>query len=411
MSWKLIRILDTYVGIPLMYMLLGLRKLFRRPSRAEAPQEPRKILFVKFWGIGNLFMMLPSAEALRRAYPGIELDILTLETNRDAALATGAFSGIATIDTKNVVRFVATTFRQLIALRGKQYDRIVDFEQFARFSAIFCALIGRGGTIGFNTSGQYRHFLYTHPVLYNNDIHVTQSYGDLARAAGAVLADPRSMRSVTMRPPDDLLQRGVMDKLRIRSERIVIVMHIGTSSNFKERRWPMENFRALSDLLISHHDVQIVITGLAEESFLASAVAQELHRDDLIVDASGQLNFKEYYALIRLSDLVVSADTAAVHVASAAGTPVVGLYGPNTPQLYGPWGENDLAFYGKLDCSPCITNFNAKIHVCRHPDGKGACMLKISADDVYQGIRERYFDTGSVHKLRKRSQAEPCTRS
>jgi heptosyltransferase-3 len=88
-----------------------------------------------------------------------------------------------------------------------------------------------------------------------------------------------------------------------------------------------------------------------------------------------------------------------VHLASALNTPVVGLYGPNTPQLYGPWGENGLALYANLDCSPCITNFNSKLNTCRHPRGGGACMRELSAEMVFSAIERTYLIPSAPHRL------------
>lgn len=410
MNWKIIRIVDTYVGIPLMYVLLCMRKLFRFSFHAPVRKEYKRILLVKFWGIGNIFMMLPSVEALRNTYPDAELDLLTLETNLDAAIAIRAFNNVYVLDARNIFRFTATSLRNGIILRRRGYDCILDFEQFAKFSAVFCSLIGKRDTIGFKTEGQHRHFLYTHTVPYDNGIHITCSYQALTNIAGATNTDAGVLRTAAGQSSGDLLCSDVAAKLGISTDRLVVVMHVGTSSNSRERRWPEKYFSVLVDLLLGNHDAQIVITGLKDETSIASRVIRNACCGGRIVDASGKLNFKEFFSLIRLSDLVVSADTAAVHVASAFGIPVIGLYGPNTPVLYGPWGENSLSFYRKLDCSPCITNFNSKIHVCRHSEGRGACMRKISAEEVYEKIRERYFERNSTNRLRKLSGREACTR-
>ncbi|MFH1245676.1 MAG: hypothetical protein V1662_04250, partial [Candidatus Omnitrophota bacterium] len=76
--------------------------------------------------------------------------------------------------------------------------------------------------------------------------------------------------------------------------------------------------------------------------------------------------------------------------------PVVGLYGPNTPLLYGPWGANSIYFYKNLSCSPCITNYNAKINRCRHPRGEGMCMKSITPAEVFEGLKTAYFDKENI---------------
>ncbi len=398
MNWKLIRIIDAYAGIPLVYAALWLKRLFRSSGPSEGDRTCGRILLVKFWGIGNLFMMLPSVGALRSAYPDAEIDILTLETNRSAAEYLGVFDHVYTVDTKGYLRFIGATFSMFSALRRREYDRVIDFEQFARYSAVATAVIGSKVTVGFMTSRQHRHLLYSHPVAYDNNIHITRSYCSLARAAGADCAQCDVSFFLPSARPSDAGGRGILGGLGVPAAATVIVMHVGTSDNFSERRWPTSSYAALADLLAGERNVRIVLTGLKEEAHLAAEVRDLASAGDRIFDASGTLTFEQYDMLIRASALVVSADTAAVHIASAAGIPVVGLYGPNTPVLYGPWGRNGSAFYKELDCSPCITNFNAKTHRCRHPEGKGACMRAITPGEVYQEICKRYLAPASAEK-------------
>jgi ADP-heptose:LPS heptosyltransferase len=409
-NWKIIRVIDAYMGIPLVYALLFIKKIFRRSPCHAVDRTSKRILLVKFWGIGNIFMMLPSLKILRNRYPSAEMDILTLETSRRAAENTETFGNVYAVDTRGYGRFISSTLSILSTLRAKDYDVVIDFEQFARFSALCIALTGKKVTVGFNTAAQHRHVLYSHPVIYDNRTHVTRSYCALVKAVVAdssicSISDAMIEVMETFKSP-----AGVFDKLGISADGVVVMLHVGTSSNFRERRWPTAYYAALADLLIGNHGAQIVLTGLEDESFLSSGVIDQIRSRGRVVDASGTLSFDEYLALIRSSDLVVSADTAAVHIASAAGIPVVGLYGPNTPVLYGPWGENGIAFYKGLDCSPCITNFNAKTHDCRHSEGKGVCMKKIDPEEVYQEIRRRYFDPTSAKRLKKLAGTEACIR-
>jgi len=83
-------------------------------------------------------------------------------------------------------------------------------------------------------------------------------------------------------------------------------------------------------------------------------------------------------ALLARAALLVANDTGPVHLASALGVPVLGLYGPNTPRLYGPLSPGSIAFYDAPPCSPCITNLNYKTSRCRNP----VCIRAIAVDDV-----------------------------
>lgn len=390
MNWKVIRLIDAYIGIPLLYALAAFRTAFSRPSSERSSPVVKRILLVKFWGIGNIFMLLPSVASLRRSYPDAQIDLLTLESNREAAEFIRAFDALDTVNTGGVAVFIRTTKAMIAALRDRRYDVIIDYEQFARFSAICAALAGSPVAIGFKTAGQRRHILFTRSVPYDNEIHITRSYRSLTMAAGTAEATCVEWDPVLAALPGPKpSEKDARAELGIGKDPYV-VFHVGTSGNFRERRWPAAEYAALADRLVEETGMRIVLTGLPEESFIAAEIIELSRCRERLTDACAKTSFREYFELLRSGRLVVSADTAAVHIASAVGTPVVGLYGPNTPQLYGPWGVNGAAVYRRLPCSPCITNFNAKTHTCRHPEGKGACMKRITANEVSAEIRKHF---------------------
>jgi ADP-heptose:LPS heptosyltransferase len=398
MNWKLIRIVDTCLGIPILIgkSLLGDQKK-KRPVRDDS--TPDRILLIKFWGIGNIAMILPSIKALRSTWPLAPIDFLTLESNRDALETFGLVDGITTIDTGSTMRFISSWRAAVDGLSGRRYDIIIDFEQFARFSALIAHQVGGGRTIGFRTLGQHRHRLFSDAVEYDDHVHITRSFFSLAVKAGVASPFPDGF---TLPGLKTLQKRGrrLLADAGLAPDEPVVVIHIGTSDNFRERRWPPEYYAHVSDHLAGRYGVRTVLTGLADESFLIVETISHLNAPAAAIDLGGKLNFGEFTALIAAAGMVLSADTAAVHLASALDVPVIGIYGPNTPRLYGPWGKRGLALYDTFECSPCITNFNSKINTCRHPDGQGACMRAISAQDACNAI-DRFLATGvSLQALR-----------
>lgn len=81
---------------------------------------------------------------------------------------------------------------------------------------------------------------------------------------------------------------------------------------------------------------------------------------------------------------MVSNDTGPVHLAAAVRTPVVAFYGPNTPRLYGPLGDDHRALYRPLPCSPCLTNQNGKSSRCQLP----LCIRRIAVDEAWLAVHE-----------------------
>lgn len=401
MNLKMVRWVDIYVGITLTYLVFCLKRICGLSPKSSTIKDYKKILLVKFWGVGNVIMLLPAARAIKEKYPYAQLDFLTLTNNKEVAKAADIFENIFTLDIKNSYRFILTFLKIPVVLKNKNYDLIIDFEQFARFSALLCSLIGKKDIIGFDTKWQHRHFLYSSCVIYDNNVHITKSFYNLAESAGAIHKDCIKAVPLVCQQHEIEAMEGILHNLGINKEDILVILHVGTSENFSLRHWPPEYFASLADKLIENFSVKVALTGLAHEAIIGDKVMEHMKNRETTINACGKFNFNQFISLIKLSDLVVSADTAPVHLASCLSMPIVGLYGPNTPVLYGPWGERGLWFYKKLECSPCITNYNAKINKCRHPQGEGACMKKISVAEAYLGIKNNFFDENARFRLKK----------
>lgn len=401
MNWKLVRIIDSLLGIPLIRLIsLFLSVGNRRPGQT-ASVSPKKLLLIKFWGIGNIFMLLPSIRALRETFPEASIDFLTLESNREALSSLGVVDNITTIDTGSIYNFFSTWRAAAGTLAAVRYDLAIDFEQFARFAALVAFQSGAHRTIGFKTYGQHRHHLFTDPVPYNDSAHIVRSFYALTEQAG--VQEPFTPFSTL--PSVKVLKtrgRSILSNHGIPSSSPLVILHVGTSRNFRERRWPPQRYAELAELLADRYGFRIILTGLPEEAHLTRRTLLQMKSAGMMAyDLGGQLSFSDYFALITVADLVISADTSAIHMASAVNTPVVGLYGPNTPRLYGPWGENGLSLYADFACSPCITNYNAKDNICRHADGRGACMKALSVDAAFKAIEEHYLLREAPWRLNK----------
>jgi ADP-heptose:LPS heptosyltransferase len=82
--------------------------------------------------------------------------------------------------------------------------------------------------------------------------------------------------------------------------------------------------------------------------------------------------------VLKDSSLVISVDSGVMHLAAWANAPVVGLFGPETPQLYAPRTKRSKVIWAALPCSPCCTIATEKHTRCRD----NQCMKKISPAQV-----------------------------
>ena len=376
------RHIDKYIGVPLCVFFYALGRFTDLLRRSREPEETKRILLIKFWGIGNIIMLFPTLREVRRSFAGAEITFCTLLHNREILEESPYVDEVLFLDNGGYLRFSWSLLRMLTRLRRKKIDLVLDFEQFAKISTLLAWAVGARRRIGFRTRGQGRGFLYTTPVDYRNDRHMVRSFFSIARAAGVGEAD-LDLPGIPIPEKSRETIKSFERAHHIGADCLLVGIHPGTSVNFTFRRWPAENFARLADHLIETHGATVVFTGAADEKVLVREVVGRMSRE--AIDLCGRLGIKELAALMERCSLFFSSDTAPVHMGAAMKTTVVGLYGPNTPDLYGPWGPGHLVFYKAMTCSPCITNFNAKVSHCTSP----RCMEAITVEEVMEKLEER----------------------
>jgi ADP-heptose:LPS heptosyltransferase len=364
--------LDRIAGAVLLKALAPLRA-WRDLARSEDElRGVRRIVAVKFWGVGNAALLLPVLRLVRRRYPAARLDVVTLAGNRP--LFAGVADRVLTVRTRPL-GFAALDLARALAVLGRdRADLGLDFEQYVRSSQVLLSLARVRQIVAFDTAGQRRAGLADVRVPYDDGRHTGQTFLDLARAAG--------VRERVYRPgglaaaPDPAARAEAWcANAGVGPGRPMVVLHPGSGDNFPGRRWPTRRFGLLARRLVDRGAI-VAVTGERRERGLTREVAEASGR--ALHDLAGTLDLEELIALLARARLLVSNDTGPVHLASALGVPVLGLYGPNTPLLYGPLSAGSRAFYDPPPCSPCITNFNYKTSRCRN----AVCIRAIDVDAV-----------------------------
>lgn len=108
-------------------------------------------------------------------------------------------------------------------------------------------------------------------------------------------------------------------------------------SSKAERNWLPERYAGVVAQAAGRWNCGIVLTGgnSPEEAALCESLARHAPRQ--VLNLCGQTTPMQFAALLSLVDVLVAPDTGAVHLATAAGTPVIGLYAVVSPKLSGPY--------------------------------------------------------------------------
>lgn len=183
-------------------------------------------------------------------------------------------------------------------------------------------------------------------------------------------------------PVDDATRAVVSEHLAALGlhDRPFAVLHPGTSAFGAFKRWPPDRFAALARRLAAAGEGVLVTHGPGEEALAAEVVA----RAPGAAQAFAPPSLPALAEVIRRAARFVAADTGPLHLAALVGTPLLGLFGPKDPAIYGPYG---LRADGTPGVLPVLTQDDVACRPCtlrRCPDP--LCMRTLAPGSVYAAL-------------------------
>jgi heptosyltransferase I len=213
-------------------------------------------------------------------------------------------------------------------LSGRRFDVALCMHASMRAN-LLCRLIPATHRIGFDKS-RARDFqwLFTDSrIPPASGEHALEAMMGFARFIGARATDLRwdiPVGDADRRFADEHCGRPMVVMSPCSSQR---------SRNF--RNWPVERFVAVAEYLHDRYGARTVLTGGSSE--LERDYADQISAATGIDNVVGKTSLKQLLALLAAADLVICPDSGPAHMATAAGTPVVGLYATSNPDRTGPY--------------------------------------------------------------------------
>jgi ADP-heptose:LPS heptosyltransferase len=281
----------------------------------------RRILAICREHVGDLVNTTPYLLALQKQFPEAEL---TVDVGESAAPVLENFPGLVQVWLRPTHEGLAGKLRYVSKLRRGQFDLAVILDDSSRFVLEACLA---GIPLRFGVFRKRFRRLFTGFSEYSRERHdLFDPFDDLLRAMGVPVDDrcPRLFPDqADAAHVDELLGKGEWIGLNPAVER-------------PYKRWPEERWPALADLLAAEGRRCLLLGPPSCKE--ANARLGRLCRSEPLDGTSAFYLVQLYEACGRLKGLV-SVDTGTVHVAAAAGTPSVILYGPTDPKRFHPFGE------------------------------------------------------------------------
>ncbi|MDH5511115.1 MAG: lipopolysaccharide heptosyltransferase II [Nitrospinota bacterium] len=314
------------------------------------PASIRKILVLRLRSIGDILLSNPSLAALKRTFPRAVIHFVVDDVFEDLLYNNKNVDMVITNPRDKSSRGLMTDIAFIRRLRQENYDLAVDLQAGPR-GAFAALLSGARHRIG-------HHFQFRNWLCYNMkaetpypDDHSWRVQFKVVTPLGAQWPEEPEYfldfpESATQSITNKLEKEGLM------FDRPLVLLHPGARTPVK--RWPAESMGALARWLVDEMEMAVILAGSASDDEEIKTIRRA---SGYALPAYTDLTLWQLAALIKMSAMIVCNDSGPMHMAGVLDTPVVAIFGPSDPVLWGPVGQRkSVVTCEPMECQPCDQN-------------------------------------------------------
>ena len=320
-----------------------------------------RILIIRTSSLGDIIHTLPAFAALRRNFPAARIAWAVEKKGKDVLALVPGLDDIIVVGSPG--------WRKKLRHR---HQSAFDFQGLLK-SGFIARLSGARKRFGFHRKNLKEPLA---AVFYRDRLeeipdtgHVIDKNLRLLRLAGVretryefPLAIPEALKTAVA---------GKIGRAAAAPAKTLALFNVGAA--WPTKRWTAEGWVAVLNDLKTEALTPLLLWGTAEEEQLARRVGLATG-----VPLAPFLTVQEVLALVGEASLVVSGDTFVLQAACALAVPVVGIFGPTTPQRNGPFQSGDKFVYHEIACSACYKRSCDSME----------CLKRVTAEEVAAAVRE-----------------------
>ena len=339
-----------------------------------------KILIVKLSSIGDIVHALPALANIRHEVPDAEIGWAVDSRYAEIIRGNPLIDHLIELDTKSfrggkvIEEMVLDIGRQFKPLRSHKFDVALDMQGLLK-SAAFARYSGTKKRFGF-VRGDLREpasrFFYTDTVAIEPQTHVVRK--NIALAASALGIEPVQTDFEFPIFTSDEHQTEAEEIADLAGGEFVILNPAG---GWVTKLWHAEKYGELADMIWEKLGLVSVVAIGPNDTELADRVSKNSRSGKTIVAKPW---LKGFFELAKFARLYVGGDTGPTHIAVAARTPIVGIFGPTEWWRNGSVNPDDICVErNDIDC---------RVDCHRRTCSNWICM-DISVETVFEAVKKR----------------------
>lgn len=292
----------------------------------------KKLLIVRLGKIGDLVVTSFVFEILKKEYPHLEIHLLTLESNRDVLKHNPRLTKII-YTKKNILLYL-----KVLKLRNNHFDMILDFNDNPSSTSTFIfKYIKAHAKVGYDFPKYRGQINFKISPLAKENSHIIDRMKNFLIELG-IHTDDKLVKPYFYVTSE--VMNEVTDEIKIRiNDKVLIAVNLSAGAII--RYWSVENWvNLISSISNTYKNLSFLLLSTDEDKSMKDQIAQIIDSENCVV--SRYSSIQHLAAYIKSSNLLITPDTSAVHIASAVGIPTIALY-PNPEWNYISWQPYKVA--------------------------------------------------------------------
>jgi len=315
-----------------------------------------RILIIKLSSLGDLFHALPAVHNLKQGL-GATVDWVTTTGYVDLVRCFDDVDNVIGFPRKGFLRNLRDFSAQL---RAERYDLIIDLQGLLK-SAVVTRIARGKRRIGPSFHREGSRLFYRSVA------------GPRDRTRHAVIENLDIIRHLELEElPPTFHVTFPEDTAPAARPRVAIC----PASRWQSKNWPIDRFIEVAKELQA--EASIALLGSPEDVEACRQIEEAL--DAPCRNLAGKTSLPEMGGILQSMDLLIANDSGPVHMAAAAGTPALAIFGPTDPKRCGPFGDGHRVLETPYPCRPC------RRRSCEQPDIP--CITGVKVYQVLEAARD-----------------------
>ena len=314
------------------------------------------ILIILIAGIGDLILGSKSIRAIRNGFPDADINLVT---STEASFIAKNFGYVDHVwpfpirELKDTRTYLFEILKLIRSLRKTHFHVVVNLYRIYSWRGtvtmgLLFALLKSTIKVGHDHKGFGIFLNKKAPAEIYKDRHFADAMMDIAQLAGGV-PDNKGIAVFWDEGSEKKWQHLFLQHINPEKRRIAI----NPGADKPNKRWKPENYALVANWLMERFDTEIILLGGPGEENIAQEIQGRITKD--VTNLSGQLTLNDLVYIISQCDLLITNDSGPMHVAAALKTPLVAIFGPETPVHTRPYTSTNLyrIAFQQVDCRPC----------------------------------------------------------